>query len=74
MEYSKLRTKGRVIAAVCVLGLGTTLMAQTATSSSSAVPNAPAPSTTINPSRADVFLGYSYFAPDSYVNGSKYAV
>ena len=74
MEYSKLRTKGRWIAAVCVLGLGTTLMAQNAaTSSSSAAPNAPAPSTTINPSRADVFLGYSYFAPNSYVNGAKYA-
>ncbi len=74
MEYSKLRTKGRWIAAVCVLGLGTTLTAQTAaTSSSSAAPNAPAPSTTINPSRADVFLGYSYFAPNSYVNGAKYA-
>ncbi len=74
MEYSKLRTKGRWIAAVCVLGLGTTLMAQdAATSSSSAAPMAPAPSKTINPSRADIFLGYSYLAPNSYVNGSKYA-
>ncbi|MES2223095.1 MAG: hypothetical protein V4587_19250 [Acidobacteriota bacterium] len=74
MEYSKLRTKAGLIAAFCVLGLGTTLMAQTtASSSSTAVPNAPAPSTTINPSRADIFLGFSYYAPNSYVNGAKYA-
>lgn len=74
MEHSKLRTKGRWIAAVCVLGLGTTLMAQiTANSSSSAAPMGPAPKT-VNPSRADIFLGYSYFAPlNSYVNGSRYA-
>jgi len=74
MEHSKLRTKGRWIAAVCVLGLATTLMAQTsATSSSSAAPAAPTPSTTVNPSRVDIFLGYSYLAPNSYVNGAKYA-
>jgi hypothetical protein len=74
MEYSKLRTKGCWVAAICVLGLGTTLMAQdAATSSSSAAPMAPAPSKTINPSRADVFLGYSYLAPNGWVNGSKYA-
>ncbi|HET9101214.1 MAG TPA: hypothetical protein VFN62_12535, partial [Acidobacteriaceae bacterium] len=74
MEYLKLRTTGRWIAAVCVLGLGSTLMAQNAaTSSSSAVPAAPAPSTTVNPSRADIFLGYSYLAPHGYVNGARYA-
>ncbi|MHB1936710.1 MAG: OmpA family protein [Acidobacteriaceae bacterium] len=73
MEHSKLCTKGRWIAAVCVLGLGTTLMAQQAAStSSSTAPNAPAPSTTINPSRVDIFLGYSYLAPHGYVNGSRY--
>ncbi|MGO8717960.1 MAG: hypothetical protein ACLQMO_01925 [Acidobacteriaceae bacterium] len=73
MEYFNLRTKGRWIAAVCVLGLGTTLMAQqTASSSSSAVPNAPAPSTTVNPSRVDIFLGYSYLAPHGWVNGERY--
>ncbi|MHB1794442.1 MAG: hypothetical protein ACYCPO_05700 [Acidobacteriaceae bacterium] len=73
MKHSKLRAKGRWIAAVCVLGLGTTLMAQQAASSSnSTAPNAPAPSTTINPSRVDIFLGYSYLAPHGNVNGSRY--
>ena len=73
MEHLKLRTKGRWIAAVCVLGLGTALMAQqAASSSSSSAPTVPAPSNTMNPSRIDIFLGYSYLSPHGYVNGSRY--
>lgn len=79
MEYSKLRSKSRLIAALCVLGLGTTLMAQS--SSSSDAPNAPAPATqnaaakpvpTVNPSRIDVFLGYSYLSPHGYIQNQRY--
>ncbi|MGH9615371.1 MAG: hypothetical protein ACRD28_01435, partial [Acidobacteriaceae bacterium] len=73
MKHSRLHAKGRWIAAVCVLGLGTTLMAQqAASSSSSTAPNAPSPSTTVNPSRVDIFLGYSYLAPHGWVNGERY--
>lgn len=76
MEYSKLRSKGRWIAAVCVVGLGTTLMAQQTSSSST---NAPSPTNTtakpasgVNPSRADIFLGYSYLAPHGNIQGIRY--
>ncbi len=73
MEYFNLRTKGRWIAAVCVLGLGTTLMAQQAASSSSSAATAgPAPVAAVNPSRVDIFLGYSYLSPHGWVNGQRY--
>ena len=89
MEYSKLRSKSRLIAAICVLGLGTTLMAQS--SSSSDAPDAPAPQQehhhhmhmhhmaaaaekpgTVNPSRIDIFLGYSYLSPHGNIQGARY--
>jgi hypothetical protein len=79
MEYSKLRSKSRLIAALCVLGLGTTLMAQS--SSSSDAPNAPTPAAQnsaakpiagVNPSRIDIFLGYSYLSPHGYANGERF--
>lgn len=73
MEHFNLRAKARWVAAVCVLGLGTTLLAQSAASSSnSTVPNAPAPSNAVNPSRVDVFLGFSYLSPHGDVNGERY--
>jgi len=82
MEYSKLRSKSRLIAAICVLGLGTTLMAQQTSSSSAAdTPNAPAPATQntaakpatgVNPSRVDIFLGYSYLSPHGNIQGIRY--
>jgi hypothetical protein len=74
MEHSKLRSKGRWIAAICVLGLGTTLLAQTSSSSTDAP--APAQTTktapTVNPSRVDIFLGYSYLSPHGYIAGERY--
>ena len=79
METSKLRSKSRYIAAVCALGLGTALMAQS--SSSSNVPNAPAPAgqnsankpaAGMNPSRIDIFLGYSYLAPHGSIENERY--
>jgi hypothetical protein len=78
MEYLKLRSKGRWIAAVCVLGLGTTLMAQQTSSSSTDAPspttqnNAAKPAPGVNPSRADIFLGYSYLAPHGNIQGIRY--
>jgi hypothetical protein len=81
MEYSKLRSKSRLIAAICVLGLGTTLMAQQTSSSSTDTPNAPSPATQnmaakpapgVNPSRIDIFLGYSYLSPHGYIQGERY--
>ena len=75
MEHFKLSTKGCWIAAICVLGLTTTLMAQEASSSSSKptttmAANSP---TTVNPSRVDIFLGYSYLSPHDTVKGQPYA-
>ncbi len=81
MEYSKLRSKSRLIAAICVLGLGTTLMAQQASSSSTDAPNAPTPAAQntaakpaagVNPSRIDIFLGYSYLSPHGNIQGQRY--
>ncbi len=81
MEHSKLRSKSRLIAAICVLGLGTTLMAQQTSSSSTDAPNAPTPATqntaakpvpTVNPSRIDIFLGYSYLSPHGYIQNERY--
>src|SRR5665213_622293 len=81
MEYSKLRSKSRLIAAICVLGLGTTLMAQQASSSSADAPNAPTPAAQnnaakpaagVNPSRIDIFLGYSYLSPHGNIQGQRY--
>lgn len=54
MDYNPLRNVGRLVLAACVVSLGTmSLGAQTA--SSAAAPSG------INPSKVDVFLGYSYF-------------
>jgi hypothetical protein len=78
MEYSKLRSKSRLIAALCVLGLGTTLMAQQTSSSSTDAPSpatqntAPKPVAGVNPSRIDIFLGYSYLSPHGNIQGIRY--
>ena len=59
MQASLLRSVSRMMVAACALGVGTAALAQTA-----APAPAPAPaSTQVNPSRIDVFLGYSYLAP-----------
>ncbi len=77
MEHSKLRLKGRYIAAICVLGLGTALIAQTSSSSASA-PDAPTantaakPAAAVNPSRVDIFMGYSYLSPHGNIQGERY--
>jgi len=75
MEHFKLRTKGCWIAAICVLGLGTTLMAQQASSSSNSGKTSTAATSpsTVNPSKIDIFLGYSYLAPHATVNGQPYS-
>ncbi len=57
MTYRPFRSRGLCALAACVLGLGTTsLIAQT-----SSMPNAPMASGSSNPSRVDVFMGFSYF-------------
>lgn len=78
MEHSKLRSYGRWIVATCVLGLGTTVLMAQQTSSSSGTSSSTAQSTAakpvagVNPSRADIFAGYSYLAPHGNINGEKY--
>src|SRR5487761_1160497 len=87
MEYLKLRSHGRWIVAACVLGLGTSaLTAQQASpsgASSSTTPSTTTPSTTapsaatkpmtgVNPSKVDIFAGFSYLAPHGTINGVKY--
>jgi outer membrane protein OmpA-like peptidoglycan-associated protein len=58
MVYSRLRNIGRFVLAACAVSLGVvTLGAQTAPSTTAPVG--------INPSRVDVFLGYSYFGTHS---------
>lgn len=79
MDHFKLCKKGGWVAALCILGLGTALTAQQ-TSSSSTTGSTSANSTKtatspsqINPSRFDLFLGYSYLAPHAKVNGQPYS-
>ena len=78
MEHSKVRSTGRLLAAVCVFGLGSVLIAQTSSSSSTgaaanATQNAATkPAAGMNPSRADIFLGYSYLAPHGNIQGAPY--
>jgi hypothetical protein len=58
MTYRPFRSRCLCVLAACALGLGTaSLIAQTAPST----PNAPMASGSSNPSRFDLFLGYSYF-------------
>ncbi len=65
MQASLLRSLSRMMVAFCALGVGTAALAQTTASgtpSSAPTPAAPALNQN-NPSRVDVFLGYSYLAP-----------
>ena len=65
MQASLLRSLSRMLVATCALGLGTAALAQT--TAPAAAPAAPAPAaptaSEVNPSRVDIFLGYSYIAP-----------
>lgn len=77
MEYLKLRSHGRWIVAACVLGLGasalTAQQASTSAASSSTTPSSTAkPATGVNPSKIDIFAGYSYLAPHGSINQEKY--
>ncbi len=75
MEHLKLRSNARWLVAACVLGLGTTAMlAQQASTSTAASGSTTAakPATGVNPSRADIFAGYSYLAPHGVIQGEKY--
>ncbi|MHB8301391.1 MAG: OmpA family protein [Acidobacteriaceae bacterium] len=83
MHYSKLRSNGRWLVAACVLGLGTpALMAQQASTSAGTSSSTTSASTTkgtaakpmvgVNPSRVDIFAGYSYLAPHGTVQGERY--
>src|SRR6185437_11192830 len=58
MQSHSFRSIGKVLlAATCAAGLGVaSLQAQTA------APSAPAPNG-VNPSKADIFLGYSFYGP-----------
>jgi hypothetical protein len=61
MVYRPLRSLGRFVLAACAVSLGAaSLGAQT--------PATPAPMTGTNPSRFDVFTGYSYFGAHGRVN------
>ena len=75
MTKFNLRTKVSWIIAVCVFGLGTSLIAQSASSSSSTTTSGKALNSlpTVNPSKIDIFLGYSYLAPHATVNGQGYS-
>jgi outer membrane protein OmpA-like peptidoglycan-associated protein len=55
MVYHSFRSLGRYVLAACAVGL-------VAASLSAQTPAAPAPVSVTNPSRVDVFLGYSYFS------------
>jgi hypothetical protein len=73
MSYRPFRSIGRYLLAACAVSLGTaSLSAQTA-------PSTTAPSTTapggVNPSRVDVFMGYSYFGAHGQVKpaGIRYS-
>lgn len=55
---------GRVLLAVVTLLAGVTAVAQSA-------PSAPAPSSDDQPSKVDVFAGYSYLSPNGAINGNK---
>jgi len=64
MIYRPLRSLGRFVLAACAVSLGAaSLGAQT--------PATPAPAMGSNPSRFDVFLGYSYFGAHGQVNPSS---
>src|ERR1700674_5637882 len=61
MTYRPFRSLGRYLLAACAVSLGVaTLGAQTP------APTAPASGT--NPSRVDIFMGYSYFGAHGRVN------
>ncbi len=69
MKCMKLRSKSLWFLAVCIMGLGTSaLMAQSATPSKPATASFAA-----NPSRMDLFAGYSFLAPHGNVNGNSYS-
>jgi hypothetical protein len=81
MQYSKIRSNGRWLVAVCVLGLGTSaLMAQqpstsagTSSSTTSTTPGTAAkPAMGVNPSKIDIFAGYSYLAPHGNIQGQRF--
>ena len=62
MSYRPFRKFGRFLLAACAVSLGTaSLVAQTAPSTSAAYSGP-------NPSRVDIFAGYSYFGAHGYVN------
>ena len=78
MSHRSFRHFGRFLLAACAVSVATaSLCAQDASSSATpppAPPSAPAPAsaayTGVNPSKYDLFLGYSYFGAHGYVNPS----
>src|SRR5258708_34807631 len=65
MQARLLRSFSRMAIAACALSFGTVALAQTAPPP--AAPPVAAPGSSENPSRMDVFLGYSYLAPHGKV-------
>ena len=61
MVYHTIRSLGRYVLAACAVGL-------VAASLSAQTPAAPAATSGTNPSRVDIFLGYSYFGTASKVS------
>ncbi len=61
MQASLLRSLSRMMVAACAIGIGTAALAQTAAPTAPAVAAPVSPEN--NPSRFDLFLGYSYLAP-----------
>ncbi len=79
MSHRPFRHFGRFLLAACAVSVATaSLCAQDASSSATppSPPNAPAPVssayTGVNPSKFDLFLGYSYFGAHGYVNPSGF--
>jgi hypothetical protein len=81
MQYSKFRSNGRWLVAACVLGLAssaliaqqtTTAAGTSSSTTSTASSTAAKPATGVNPSKMDIFAGYSYLAPHGFIQGERY--
>lgn len=79
MQNLKLRSHGRWLVAACVVGgLGASALTAQQTASSSSSTSAATSGTAskaqpgVNPSRIDIFAGYSYFAPHGNISGQRF--
>ena len=79
MSYRPFRHFGRFLLAACAVSVATASLSAQDTPPSAPPPSAPAPTsnayTGVNPSKVDVFMGYSYFGAHGAVNpfGIRYS-